>query len=68
MKIKLTTSLKDSKRTVTPECDIEFSDNFIPRIGDTIVWNNDYWEVKHVVIDNAYKEIRLYLKDSEFFK
>lgn len=67
-KIKITSGLLDSKRKITPDELIEFHNNFVPRVGDTIVWKDVFWDVTNVVIDNDYNEIRIWVKDSERFK
>lgn len=65
MKIKTSVGLDDSKRNTLPN--IELPNDFIPRIGDTLVINDLYWDVRSVVIDYAYKEIRVWIKDSVHF-
>lgn len=69
-KIQITCGLDDTKRDVCPHHYLPsdyFPSGFVPRIGDTIVWRDLYWDVRNVVIDHAYKEIRLWVKDSERF-
>lgn len=65
-KIKITCGLNDTKRSVSPNDYLP--EDFIPRVGDTIVWKDLFWDVKSVVIDYAYNEIRVWVKDSEWFK
>jgi hypothetical protein len=70
-KLKITSGLNDSKRSVTPHDYLPndyFPNGFIPRVGDTIVWKDLFWDVRSIVIDNAYSEIRIWVKDSEYFK
>jgi len=70
-KIQLTCGMDDTKRSVHPHDylpDDYFPIGFFPRIGETIVWKDLYWDVKSIVIDHAYKEIRIYVKDSVQYK
>lgn len=65
-KIKITCGLKDTTRNLS--IDDYLPEYFIPRIGDTIIWKNLYWDVYNVVIDYSDNEIRVYVKDSDKFK
>jgi len=70
-KIKITTGLADTNRSERPHELLPngyFPLGFMPRVGDTIVWNNLYWDVRSVVIDSAYREVTIWVKDSEHFK
>lgn len=63
-KIQMTTGLYNTKKDMVEDY---LPNNFIPRIGDTIVWKGQYWDVKNVVIDYAYNEIRIWVMDSMRF-
>lgn len=65
MRIQISCGLADTKREIYPSGNLK--KEFVPRVGDTIVWNNLYWTVKDVVIDYHYDKITIWVKDSETF-
>lgn len=66
MEITIHVGINDTNRNSIPKGIIP--NEFIPRIGDTLILENLYWDVKSVVIDYDTKEIRVWVKDSEHFK
>jgi hypothetical protein len=61
-KITVNCGLSDTKRMFAPNC--ELPNDFIPRVEDTLVLNDLYWDVYAVVMDYHYKEIKVWVKDS----
>jgi hypothetical protein len=60
MRIKITSGLNDTKKTL----DNDLPSNFIvPRVGDIIYYSNSRYIVDRVIIDYDYKEIGVWVKD-----
>lgn len=66
MIIKIVCGLNDTKRSL-PSNNI-LPSTFVPRIGDTVVWGDLFWDVDRIVIDYDVDEIRVWVIDSVKFK
>jgi hypothetical protein len=60
MKIKITSGLHDTKKTLD---DVLPSDFIVPRVGDIIYYSNSRYIVDRVIIDYDYNEINVWVKD-----
>jgi len=60
MKIKITSGLHDTKKTLD---DVLPSNFIVPRVGDIIYYSNSRYIVDRVIIDYDYNEINVWVKD-----